>query len=451
VNLIGQLRAAGARTIIVFNLPDLGLTVSAREGGPSTQATLTILSSNYNNVLNNGLAGIGTGVVPVNTFALIREIIASPQSFGVANVTNRACTTSSAFNCTPATLVTPNAATTYLFADGIHPTTGAHAALAQAVVSELTAPQQMSVLAETPLAFLAAHRAAVSSELMLDTIAPGEGARVFATGSFGRRTLRGDVDAPRARSDDSLVTIGVDWRRGASVSVGAALTGGHSKADLQDHAGGFKTDELIASLFGQYHSPGGLYLNGLAGFGSADYRDVERAFSLGAARRNERSRGSGNDLTVSGAAGYWFGLGGLRTGPFAAVSYDRIRVEHMFETSGDSTAMSFRPQLREALIGKLGWKLQGVCDLGGAALYPTAAVAWAHDDKAEQRFVTAGLTSMSGEFSMPGYTPDRNWGEAEVGLNARFTDKLGGFVAYQARFSGRTRDNAGTVGLKYSF
>ncbi len=145
-----RLQAAGARYLVVYNLPDVGLTPAA--GAQNARGTFTALAGLFNSTLNAGLASAGLQVIQVNAFKLLQEVVANPSAFGFTNVTSVACTTASALNCTPATLVTPDAALTYAFADGVHPTTGLALIGAQAAISQIKAPAQMSVLAEAPLA-----------------------------------------------------------------------------------------------------------------------------------------------------------------------------------------------------------------------------------------------------------------------------------------------------------
>ncbi len=124
---VARLQAAGARYIVVFNLPDMGRTPEALALGPTFATGLSNLSMYYNGVLNSGLKAAGVQALQLDIYRLFNEILAAPASFGfsVGN-TGVACTTPSSLTCTPATLTTPTAATTYMFADGVHPTTAAH-------------------------------------------------------------------------------------------------------------------------------------------------------------------------------------------------------------------------------------------------------------------------------------------------------------------------------------
>ena len=121
-----------------------------------------------------------------------------PRQPGTAssNSTVQACTTTSSLNCTPQTLVAPNAASTYVFADSVHPTTATHALFAQVVESEILAPQQISLLAEAPLSALDVERGAISRELLSDDISGQTGVRLFASGGYTHRSLDAERYTP---------------------------------------------------------------------------------------------------------------------------------------------------------------------------------------------------------------------------------------------------------------
>jgi outer membrane lipase/esterase len=439
--LIDRLQAAGARRIIVFNLPDVGLS-------PGGLPQDTVLSQTYNSVLNSHLAG-RSGVVPVNMFAILHELVATPAAFGFANATTQACTVSIALLCTPQTLVQPNAGSIFVFADDSHPTVAAQLGIAQAVIAELTAPGQMSLLAEAPLALLRGHRAAVREELDRDTA--GQGVTLFASGRAGRRRLDGDWAVASAGSDEGALTMGGIWRSGGGLALGAALTGGQSRVSLRDELGGFDAKELALSVFGQWSGGGGNWASLQAGLGHTDYDDIRRSFILASAFRTERSSSTGHDYSVELAGGRWLHVGGLRTGPFAAFSYDRVQVGDAAEISGDSTAMWFAAQTREAAVGRLGWSLAGATRLGGIEVQPTADLAYGHDFRADRTSVTAGLTTMNGEFDMPGYQPSRNWGEARLGLGADLGHGLRARLSYEGLFGDRGQENLGVLGVSYDF
>src|SRR5690606_25961368 len=148
VQAVGALDAAGARYILVPNLPDIGITPDAIAAGPMAQATLTALSAGYNNALYGALGQAGYRVIPLDTFNMLREIAASPAAYGLSNVTGVACQPpgSSSLTCNPTSYASPDAGQTYLFADGVHPTGVVHAMLGDYVLSVLEGPRLAAVI-----------------------------------------------------------------------------------------------------------------------------------------------------------------------------------------------------------------------------------------------------------------------------------------------------------------
>ncbi|MEP6634003.1 MAG: SGNH/GDSL hydrolase family protein, partial [Luteimonas sp.] len=143
IGIVGTLQAAGARYIIVPTIPDIGLTPSSLAGGPAGQAQGTALASAYNNALFGGLASNGISVIPLDTFHFLQEVVADPSAYGFTNVTDTACLPpgSSSLTCNPGSYASPDAPNTYLFADGVHPTSGAHKIIADLAISALEGPR----------------------------------------------------------------------------------------------------------------------------------------------------------------------------------------------------------------------------------------------------------------------------------------------------------------------
>ncbi len=77
---VAILEAAGARYIVVFNLPDIGRSPSGIGSGQGAQ--ISAISSLFNNTLIGGLDALGTPAIRVNIFALFNEILANPAAFG---------------------------------------------------------------------------------------------------------------------------------------------------------------------------------------------------------------------------------------------------------------------------------------------------------------------------------------------------------------------------------
>lgn len=456
VGLLAKLQAAGAKNIIVFSLPDIGSTPEATAQNamsPGAAASLTGLSLIYNSQLNNGLGKLGTGIIPVNSFSLLKEIMADPSTYGFTNVTDAACGAgSSSVQCGPAGSGLPytypsGADQTYVFADGVHPTTAAHAILGQYVLAELAAPSQISLLGEAPLAAGNAQARVLQQQMSADRA--GAGNRTFVRVGYGRQTFDATAGSPRASSDNANLTLGVDGKAGDNISVGVAFGATHGNADISGNAGGYKLNTLMATGYAMYHAGNGGYVGAYAGYGQVSYTDIHRRFALGPALRTESGKTDGSQLMGAITGGWSFTFSQLHTGPFVTFEAQRVRIGGYNETSGDSSAMWFGRQERKALVSSLGWRLDGRFTIGNARLDPYAEVAWHHDSKNTPIAVTAGLTSMNGQFVMDGFTPDSSWGTASIGLQTHFTDTVSGWLGYHGRFGDNSQKlNAFSAGLR---
>ncbi|MGH8153759.1 MAG: autotransporter outer membrane beta-barrel domain-containing protein [Rhodanobacteraceae bacterium] len=460
LGMIKQLGEAGARYVMVFNLPNIGLTPSALAQGADAANQLTGLSILYNNTLNTGLADAGVNIIPINTFAMLNEIVADPGRFGLTNVTQPACTggDGSSFEClpagTPGATVTyqPGTQDTYLFADGVHPTTAAHAMLAQYADSVITAPGEMSLLGEAPLQiYQSLNRSIIDQATTSLANAPGNGLRVWAAYDYSHQRLNAQVNSPQSSNDANTLSIGADIHPSDALTAGLAFTAGQHRDAFAAGAGGFKLQDLLATGYAMWGWDAG-YLGAIGSFGHLGYNDIHRNIPIGPAILNESGNTSGWHTALALTGGWWADFGNWRTGPYGEISWQHIHLDGFSEGGDPTAAMTFGRQDRRALIGTLGWQVTANLTAGGALLHPFARVAWNHDSDAEARLVTAGLVSMPGTFALPGFMPDNNWGSVGVGLAADFTPKLSAWISYDGRFSDSSqRVNSLNVGAKLRF
>lgn len=120
--MVGTLRAAGASNIVVWNVPDVGLSPAALAGGAQASAAASFISGAYNNALSTALAGSGAQIFDL--YGLVGSYVANPAAFGFTNVTQACGFAGNGCN-----------ASTALFWDGIHPTAYAQGLVAGAMLS----------------------------------------------------------------------------------------------------------------------------------------------------------------------------------------------------------------------------------------------------------------------------------------------------------------------------
>jgi hypothetical protein len=126
----------------VMNLPLLGLTPRFN-GDPGVAASWNSLTSTYNSTLDLALNSLENTNPNLNLFRLdvadmISDVVANPGEYGMTNATDSAAPgLSPGDGLYDTNLIVPNP-DEYLFWDEIHPTTAAHAALAQEALELLT-------------------------------------------------------------------------------------------------------------------------------------------------------------------------------------------------------------------------------------------------------------------------------------------------------------------------
>ena len=195
----------------------------------------------YNTALFGALASNGLSVIPVDTFTFLREVAADPAAFGFTNITGTACQpqiTANSLICNPTSYVSPNAPETYLFADGVHPTSRAHGIVADLAVSALEGPRQIAVLP---------HSAAMTGRARAERVGAHLNAKPEGDGMRWWGDLRGDFQryghGDHYDGVGPALTGGVDWTSGDFVFGGFAGYGVQDN-DWGLRRGSWDQDEL---------------------------------------------------------------------------------------------------------------------------------------------------------------------------------------------------------------
>jgi len=129
-----ELELAGARKIVVWDVPDIGVTPAVRAAGASAAALGTLIAASMNAALLGAIAS-DPDVQLFDLFGLVDAIVASPGAFGLTDVTN-AC--AQFVTCDPSK---------FLFWDGIHPTSAGQLIISNALLAQVPAPATLVLLA----------------------------------------------------------------------------------------------------------------------------------------------------------------------------------------------------------------------------------------------------------------------------------------------------------------
>src|SRR3984957_14310903 len=136
----GDLAAAGAKDLVLFDVPDLGVTPQITAlGSPAASTAATALSAFFDQRVLLDLAPVeaaGLTVFDLNTYALIDEAVKDQSAFGFSNVTAPCWTGGFTGSATGGSLCStlPAVQDTYLFWDNVHPTAAGHLLVADAAL-----------------------------------------------------------------------------------------------------------------------------------------------------------------------------------------------------------------------------------------------------------------------------------------------------------------------------
>ncbi|MDF2483105.1 MAG: autotransporter esterase [Stenotrophomonas indicatrix] len=407
IGIVTSLKQAGAEYVLVPNLPDIGSTPGFIDRGAAARVQGTALSNAYNSALYGGLKQAGIDFIPLDTYTLLREIIASPGMYGFSNVTGRACTVPSSLTCSPLAYVRPDAASTYLFADDVHPTTAAHQMLGQYAISILEGPRLQQVLS---------HSAQTIGRSRADQVSLHQAGRP-ADGMSWWGGVRGDMQRyDHADLYDGLAPaglFGVDWARDGMVFGGFAGFG-RLNADFGNSRGDFTQKDTTAGLFAGWYGDR-IWVNGQVSYTWLSY-DVNRKVQLGPATREHGGSPDGSNLTAALNAGYEFGTeGGFRHGPIASVIWQQVKIDGYTESADAgtlATALGYGKQDVDSTVGRIGWQAR----FDGGTVKPYVQVTYDHEFE-DTKQASAWVQSLPdvGMYRVPGMDFDKNYATAILG------------------------------------
>jgi len=438
---VGALYGGTSQVITVINVPDIGKTPDGVASGQG--ATITALSSFFNTTLFGALDATRIPTMRVNAFALLNEVIANPAAYGFANSTARACGATPSLICTSANFVSPSAPQTYVFADGVHPTTAGHALIAQAVESMITGPQQMAALPGAAFAVEQANFRALDNRMWSSLNAPRDTGKFQAWAAYDYSS--GDFLAGPTGGSGHMNTlaVGLDTKVSDRMIAGAMFGYTDNKGDFGGPGGGYTLKQAVGTAYVGY-GEGPWYVGATFGAGNLDYSDIDRVIPLGALLRTENAEARGYEYTGRILGGYWFTARDFMHGPYARLAYTKAVVKQFSETSSDSLALTYGRQEREQLLWSLGWQVAGTF----GSFRPYARASWEIDSKADDHCITASSVTLGGNYAVHPAKPDSSYALFNLGASTEL-GAVTGFIAGSAT-AGRTDGNywAVTVGIR---
>ncbi len=449
---IVSLQAAGARTIVVLNVYAFAKLVQA-DGTVSAANTIVVNeAATYSAEVWSGLGAAGVNFVPADVEGLLKYASQNPTKFGFTPATvlasSPACGNTTGLVCAPAQLVTPNAEQTYLWGDPNHLSTAGQTIESDYIYSLLTAPSEISLLAETAVQGGLARAATIQGQIDLSGQHRGpNGIDVWVSAGASALGIKNAPNFPNISGTPFGGTVGADYLTPAGVIVGAAVTAGGQTQHFST-GGSFSQVGEAVSLYAAYRA-GPVWGNAVASYGLLQ-NNVARQVPIGIFTDQDSGNTNGNSLALALRGGGDWHIGPVTTGPVVGVVLQQAHIDGFTETgSSGFSALSFGSQTLNSAVSQLGWR--AAVDAG--AWQPFVEMDWNHEWAGKNRTVTASLTSIAA----PSYTAAAapvasDWATVFVGTSYRLSQLVmlrGAFSAFVV--NPQVVSYGGELGLSVAF
>ncbi len=450
-NLAGQTQAlirAGAREVIVPNLPLLGAAPSVSANGATAAATANLITVNHNTNLATTMGSVGRGlganIYLIDTAALFTDMQSNPSKYGLSNTTAQCLQTAACVGGSAATQAQ------YLFWDGVHPTAAVHQIYAAYVAANLTGTAVQSA----PGRLAEATARGFSSDISARQYARrgGAGGMSLAGSALPGTTQGGDKDKPfsvfvaanygwgerdststEAALDytDTAFTLGADYRLGSQFLIGAALGYGMSDGKIGSGLGKVEQNSFRGAVYASLFADA-WYIDASASAGVNNIDKISRNTGFVGAPSLTADT-SGRTVSTDLEAGYLFKAGDFAFGPLGGLRYSVISLDGYTESGFAGVARQVDKQRFTSLVARAGVQANYKLNVEGATVVPRAAAVVEHELNDRSRSITSRIVSQPGvSQSVRTEDGDKTVVRLSAGVAAGFGDR------YTLSFDGDT-------------
>lgn len=345
---VALLQNAGASTILVVTVPDIGATpfgLAEDVENEGAGALLSELTAAFNDQLVAALRG--KNAVIVDSQQLLSAIQADPARYGfdAPNAATGVACTGVSISCVQGVNTLPDSEE-YIFADGVHPTTAAHRLFGEAALAGLRAATQTGAISVSTLTALRQQSLSLENRLnptvMLREGENGERVRravgdvdTYLSFEVGRYGSDAQQVTPGLTGDTQVLKAGFDIAVASNATVGVGVSLDHGQVAFDDDQGGFDSRLLIGALFGQASLTEAIYVNAAIGGGYIDVYNIDRSFTLGPATEAYSSDSAGTFFFGRAGLGAMLPVApGVLLNPFTSFTYEVVTIDGFTESAG---------------------------------------------------------------------------------------------------------------------
>lgn len=340
----GQLAAAGARQIVVMNLPNFGAL--PQFAGTAASGLAGFSSAAFNTALTTTVGAAAAAqpaanVTLVDIGSVFTALQAAPANYGYTNVSQQCLTTA-------ACVTNPTVQAGYAFWDGVHPTAAGHQLIAAVVTQYLQAPVLARVFSALGEQALDDRRTGMARSFdRLDSVRFGKiGVNDFFVNAYGG-VSNGDnaSNRPSFRSSNFGVNFGLN--RALTTNWGLTAAGSVGVGSLKV-ASILNADTFNAAFdVGAVYNAGNFFTKGGLGFGVTRFGDMERT-TVGPLSNKSNTTATSYNAGIE--AGYIHTAGMFELSPRARLAWLGGTVDTITET-GIVAPLSIRSHSVNALLG----------------------------------------------------------------------------------------------------
>jgi len=452
---VTALSNAGARYILLANLPDLGQVPAVQAlnlGTPGTAAAATDAAAGFNTALTLFTQATNIPVIPVDLAGVIQLITRDAEALGFANGALGGLPVDQLATCyndiggdciehpiygIDGTAPDPDR---LVYNDGLHPTGATGRLTADYLYDIIVAPRKVALLAEMGEGTARGQLNTVRDEMRQSRWStPSNG--WFISGAIAQADFDGGLDA---EDDNYSSTIGLTHRMADDKLLGVALTVSGSELDSDDTS--FEAISYGANVFYGYRA-GSWFVDGVLGFTIVDYHDLSRDFRFGSQTYEAEGDTDGTVLSIDISAGYnvMADSESIAFGPIVGIQSIHTTVTGYEESGGEVSNYDWAEQS----VKSQQWRVGVTGDFKVSDTFRLSGEIYASGELEDGwREVEATNTNLGfGSYRLPGtYVEDDTFVNASI--NGTF-DLEAGKVRVAYHYSGEN-DDSGRFSVTYS-